>query len=109
MSDKLKAFTNKPLAGHSACQGACLVFLAPRLNALRLKARFTKKSVEDVASDGGKSLTLYRRSINLLAGHSAFMRIMACNGHENHETLRRVFNVVSIAIAPHIFDCSLQS
>ncbi len=107
MSDKSKAFTDKPYAGRSAFNRACLVFLAPRLNATGLITWFAKKSMEDVASDGGKPLTLYRRSINLLAGHCAFVRIMASKRHENHETLKRVFNMVSIAIASHIFACSL--
>ncbi len=107
MCDKLKAFTNKPLAGHSACNGACLLFLAPRLNATGLITWFTKKSVEDVASDGGKVLAFNRRSIILIMGLLSYIRNMASKRHEDHETLRRVFNVVSIAIASHIFACSL--
>ena len=65
------------------------------------------KNMKDVASDGGKALTLYRRSINLIMGLLSYIRNMACKGLENHETLKRVFNMVSIAIASHIFSCSL--
>ncbi len=109
MCDKLKAFTDKPYAGHSAFNRVCLLFLASRPNALRLITRFVKKNMKDVTSNGGKALAFNRRSINLLAGHCAFMRIMACKGLENHGTSQGVFNMISIAIASHIFMCSLQS
>ena len=109
MCDKLKAFTNKPFAGQCSFDRVCLLFFASCPNALRLITRFVKKNMKDVTSNGRKALAFNRRSNNLLAGQCAFMWIMACKGQENHGTLRRVFNVVSIAIASHIFECSLQS